>query len=268
MQDGVGFPKIYWMGVECDYNVMVMELLGPSLEDLFNFCSRQFSLKTIILLADQMLDRLQYLHEANYIHRDLKPDNFLIGLNEKKNLLHIIDFGLAKRYRCSETFTHISYKENKHLTGTARYASLNTHRGIEQSRRDDIEALGYVLIYFMRGSLPWQGIAASTKNQKYEKIFNAKCNYTLKDLCNHNQIFIKYMEYARSMKFEETPDYYYLRSLFREEYRKRNYPCTNYDWSLIVKHNTEKRGDDLIAESSKYLKKSDSTVNTNIFIDF
>lgn len=126
----MGIPTIRWCGAEGDYNVMVMELLGPSLEDLFNFCSRKFSLKTVLLLADQMISRIEYIHSKNFIHRDVKPDNFLMGLGKKGNLVYIIDFGLAKKYRDARTHQHIPYRENKNLTGTARYASINTHLGI------------------------------------------------------------------------------------------------------------------------------------------
>uniref|UniRef100_A0A8C7FEU8 non-specific serine/threonine protein kinase n=1 Tax=Oncorhynchus kisutch TaxID=8019 RepID=A0A8C7FEU8_ONCKI len=183
MQGGVGIPSIKWCGAEGDYNVMVMELLGPSLEDLFNFCSRKFSLKTVLLLADQMISRIEYIHSKNFIHRDVKPDNFLMGLGKKGNLVYIIDFGLAKKYRDARTHQHIPYRENKNLTGTARYASINTHLGIEQSRRDDLESLGYVLMYFNLGSLPWQGLKAATKRQKYERISEKKMSTPIEVLC-------------------------------------------------------------------------------------
>ncbi|KAL6057817.1 hypothetical protein STEG23_034020 [Scotinomys teguina] len=183
MQGGVGIPTIRWCGAEGDYNVMVMELLGPSLEDLFNFCSRKFSLKTVLLLADQMISRIEYIHSKNFIHRDVKPDNFLMGLGKKGNLVYIIDFGLAKKYRDARTHQHIPYRENKNLTGTARYASINTHLGIEQSRRDDLESLGYVLMYFNLGSLPWQGLKAATKRQKYERISEKKMSTPIEVLC-------------------------------------------------------------------------------------
>lgn len=170
LQGGVGIPHIRYYGVERDYHCLVMDLLGPSLEDLFNFCSRRFTMKTVLMLADQMIGRIEYMHVKNFIHRDIKPDNFLMGIGRHCNKLFIIDFGLAKKYRDSRTRVHIPYRDNKNLTGTARYASINAHMGIEQSRRDDMESLGYVLMYFNRGNLPWQGLKAANKKQKYEKI--------------------------------------------------------------------------------------------------
>lgn len=132
-----------------------MDLLGPSLEDLFNYCKRKLTLKTVLLLADQMLQRIEAVHAKHFMHRDIKPDNFLMGNPTDKNLLYIIDFGLAKKYLISKTGEHIPYRDGKNLTGTARYASLNTHKGIEQGRRDDLESIGYVLLYFLKGELPW-----------------------------------------------------------------------------------------------------------------
>uniref|UniRef100_A0A251SWI2 Protein kinase domain-containing protein n=2 Tax=Helianthus annuus TaxID=4232 RepID=A0A251SWI2_HELAN len=152
LQGGTGVPHLKWIGVEGEYNAMVIDLLGPSLEDLFNYCNRKFTLKTVLMLADQM----------RFSSRDIKPDNFLMGLGRKANQVYIIDYGLAKKYRDAQTHKHIPYRENKNLTGTARYASVNTHLGVEQSRRDDLESLGYVLMYFLRGSLPWQGLKAGT----------------------------------------------------------------------------------------------------------
>jgi len=153
---------------------MVMDLLGPSLEDLFQFCKRKLSLKSILMLAQQMLKLIEFLHQNNFIHRDIKPDNFVMGIGKRSSTVYMIDFGLAKKYRDPKTLQHLPYRTLKNLTGTPRYASINTHLGIEQSRRDDLQSLGYVLLYFCRGSLPWQGLPAKNKKQKYQKITEKK----------------------------------------------------------------------------------------------
>jgi len=235
MQGGVGIPTIKWCGSEGDFNVMVMELLGPSLEDLFNFCSRRFSLKTVLLLADQLISRIEFIHSKNFIHRDIKPDNFLMGLGKKGNLVYIIDFGLAKKYRDARTHQHIPYRENKNLTGTARYASINTHLGIEQSRRDDMESLGYILMYFVTGTLPWQGLRAATKQQKYERISEKKMATPIEVLCKGAPVeFATYLNYCRSLRFEEKPDYSYLRQLFRNLFHKQGFTYDYvFDWNML-----------------------------------
>lgn len=139
------------------------------------------------------------------------------GLGKKANQVHIIDFGLAKKYRDPKTHIHIPYRENKNLTGTARYASINTHLGIEQSRRDDMESLGYVMMYFLRGSLPWQGLKAATKRQKYEKISEKKMSTPIEVLCKgYPMEFVTYFQYCRSLRFDDKPDYSYLRKMFRD----------------------------------------------------
>uniref|UniRef100_A0A0D9VIH6 non-specific serine/threonine protein kinase n=1 Tax=Leersia perrieri TaxID=77586 RepID=A0A0D9VIH6_9ORYZ len=134
LQGGTGIPHLKWFGVEGEYNVMVIDLLGPSLEDLFNYCHRKFSLKTVLMLADQMINRVEYMHTRGFLHRDIKPDNFLMGLGRKASQVYVIDYGLAKKYRDLQTHRHIPYRENKNLTGTARYASVNTHLGVDKRR--------------------------------------------------------------------------------------------------------------------------------------
>lgn len=141
---------------------MVMDLYGQSLEDLFVNGGRKFDLKTTLMIGYQMIERIEFIHSKGFIHRDIKPDNFVVGRGKKSNKVCIIDFGLAKRYLLKDG-SHIPYKDNKNLTGTARYTSLNTHLGIEQGRRDDIEGIANVLLYFVKGALPWQNLKANGK---------------------------------------------------------------------------------------------------------
>ncbi|KNH05939.1 casein kinase [Perkinsela sp. CCAP 1560/4] len=230
----VGFPTVRWYGVEGDYNVMVIDLLGPSLEDLFSFCGRKFSLKTTLMLADQMISRMEFIHTKSFLHRDVKPDNFLMGSGKKGHHVYIIDLGLAKKYRDPKTHQHIPYKEGKNLTGTARYCSTNTHLGLEQSRRDDLEAVGYILIYFLRGSLPWQGLKGQTKQQKYDRISEKKMATSIELLCRgYPDEFVTYLKYVRELRFDARPDYAYLRKLLRDLFLREGYQ-TDYvfDWTV------------------------------------
>lgn len=241
---GTGIPNIRWFGTEGDYNIIVLDLLGPSLEDLFLFCGRRFSLKTVLLLADQLIDRMGYIHEKSFMHRDMKPDNFLMGLGQKANMVYVIDFGLAKKYRDPLNHRHIPFRANKSLTGTARYASVNTHNGIEQSRRDDIESLGYVLMYFLRGSLPWQGLKAANKKQKYDKICQKKMATSVESLCkSHPTEFTSYFQHCKSLGFDDRPDYAYLKGLFRDLFIREGFQYDYvFDWTILKYQQAQSSG--------------------------
>ncbi|GMF78795.1 unnamed protein product [Aspergillus oryzae] len=183
------------------------------------------------------LSRVQTIHEKNLIYRDIKPDNFLIGRPNSKaaNVIHVVDFGMAKQYRDPKTKQHIPYRERKSLSGTARYMSINTHLGREQSRRDDLEALGHVFMYFLRGGLPWQGLKAATNKQKYEKIGEKKQTTAIKDLCEgFPEEFTKYLTYVRNLGFEDTPDYDYLRDLLTQALKNAGeVEDGEYDWMKL-----------------------------------
>ncbi len=232
-----GIPQVYYFGQEGLHNILVIDLLGPSLEDLFDMCGRKFSIKTVVMTAKQMITRVQTIHEKNLIYRDIKPDNFLIGrpMTKGANLVHVVDFGMAKQYRDPKTKQHIPYRERKSLSGTARYMSINTHLGREQSRRDDLEALGHVFMYFLRGGLPWQGLKAATNKQKYEKIGEKKQSTPIKELCEgFPEEFGIYLNYVRKLGFEETPDYDFLRELFTKVLKSSGEQEDGvFDWMLL-----------------------------------
>lgn len=233
LNGGVGIPCLKWYGVQDQYNVMVIDLLDVSLEELFRKCSFRFSLKTVLMLADQMLERIQFIHCRGVIHRDVKPDNFVLGMGDNANLLYMIDFGLARSYRDSRTGEHIPYRDSRALTGTARYASVNVHAGIEPSRRDDLESLAYVLIYFMRGDLPWQSVRIDSESARLRVIGDVKERMAADKLCaGMPDEFLWFLNEVRSLEFAEEPKYSLYRSRFRELFIKSGFVYDyQYDWA-------------------------------------
>ncbi|CAK7353248.1 unnamed protein product [Dovyalis caffra] len=231
---GSGIANIKWCGVDGEDNVLVIDLLGPSLEDLFVYCGRKFSLKTVLMLADQMIARIEYMHSKGFLHRDIKPDNFLMGLGRKANQVYVIDFGLAKRYRDPTTHQHITYSSAIDL---APVISVN-----KQSRRDDLESIGYVLLYFLRGSLPWQGLKAATKKQKYDKICEKKLSTPIEVLCKlHPVEFASYFHYCHSLTFDQRPDYGFLKRLFRELFTREGFEFDHvFDWTILKYKQTQR----------------------------
>ena len=212
---GYGIPEIKYYNQTDKYNILIETLLDQSLENLFLESHGNFNLKDISMIGIQVLDRLKYIHNKNVIHRDIKPDNFVIGKNKNKNIIYLIDFGLAKQYRNSKTLEHIPFKMIKRLTGTARYASINALKGGERSRKDDLESLTYMILYFLKGRLPWQGVPGMTKEDKYKKIYHMKKNMRAEKLFeNFPDEFKDFYLYIRNLEFEQEPDYNYCRKLF------------------------------------------------------
>ena len=234
LQKNIGIPRLIWSGQEGAHNVLVLELLGKNLEDLVSSpqCNNKFSLKTILMLADGMLRRIQSVHAAGFVHRDIKPDNFVMGPPHGKRV-YILDFGLSKAYWDPVSKAHIPYRDDKSLTGTPRYASVHAHQGIEQSRRDDMEAIGYVLIYLFKGSLPWQTLHAKKGTNWQKEIGVMKAALPLEELCEGlPSEFLRYMQYCRGLEFEETPNYGHWIDTFRGLYHTRKFPRDNlYDWN-------------------------------------
>jgi len=230
LSGGPGIPQIYWHGQEDEFVVMAFELLGPNLENLLNYCGRRFSLKTVLLLADQLICRFQYIHSKGYIHRDVKPDNLLMGDGKQGSKVYVIDIGLAKK------FDHKNRDCSSLLIGTVRYSSINAQLQKEQSFCDDMESLGYVLLYFLRGSLPWQGLEAeSSEEQKWklvlEKKQSAEARELFKDLPGE---FERYFKHIRSLHFDEIPDYAYLRRLFRNLFHRNGFEYDYvFDWTEL-----------------------------------
>jgi len=209
-----GFAKLISYTVEGRFSCLVMEMLGFSLEDRLQGCGGKFTAPTCVLIADQCLRRIEYLHSLGILHRDIKPENFMFGVKNRVHVIHLIDFGLSKRYYDGR---HATMRTNLSLTGTARYASINAHRGIEQSRRDDLEAIGHMLMCFLRGTLPWSGLQAKTQEEKYRKIREKKEQTPLDELCaDHPGAFRVFLEKARGLEFTDRPDYQALRKLFAD----------------------------------------------------
>ena len=237
---GEGIPFIKSYGFSGEFNILVMELLGKSLETLFQENNCKFSLKTVCMLGEQMISRLEYIHKKYILHRDIKPDNFTIGRGKQSHIVYLIDFGLSKKFRSSKgNHEHIKYNENKRLIGTARYASINALKGCEQGRRDDMEALGYVLMYFLRGNLPWQGLKLNKGDDRYRKIYEIKKNTTPEELCvGFPRQFYEYIKYTRSLAFEQEPDYHYLKKLIYNVMDKYEFSLDYlYDWGISKKKN-------------------------------
>ena len=242
---GEGIPKVYRLHNGHKHNYLLMQLLGKSLDKLFSDTNRKFSIETVSQIGYQMVQRIEYVHSKGYIHRDIKPGNFLIGKNLDCKKIYIIDFGLSKKY-IDKNNNHILYKEGKGLTGTARYVSLNTHYGIEQSRRDDMEGIAYNLIYFAKGKLPWQGVKTKNKKEKHKKIMEFKEEYIPEKLCDGlPEEFPTLLKYARKLDFDEKPDYKNIKIMFKQLIISMNQEMDwKFDWEKKINEMEEEEAEE------------------------
>ena len=229
-------PKIKSFGYSGSYIILVMELLGKSLDKIFNeLPSRKMSIRCVCNIAYQLIVIFEAIHNCDIIHRDIKPANIAIGREEKSKYIYLLDFGLSKKYRSSKTKKQFPFVKNNKLIGNARYSSINALEGGTQSRRDDLESIGYVLLYLLLGRLPWQGHISHSKEDKYYKIREIKSSTTAEQLCEGlPPQFEEYIKYTRNLQYEENPDYNYLKNLFLRVLKNYNWEFDYYyDWDQI-----------------------------------
>lgn len=225
-------PDVYEYGGSDDHKFLVMDLLGKNLAELHTICCNKFSLKTVLMIIDQSISIIEMLHKIGYIYRDIKPNNFLIGRGSRGNELFLIDYGLAKRYR-NDSGVHIEFSEDKLIVGTARYCSARALIGHEQSRRDDMEALGYLWIYLLKGKLPWMGLKISEIDAKHDKIHEIKESLAPEILCSGlPREFYRYFKRVKELEFEEEPPYAEFREMFRKLFIRYEFVYDyHFDWT-------------------------------------
>ena len=279
-QNEIGFPRIYDTFIYEKKNIIIESLLGPSLDKLFKYCGRIFPLKTVCLIGKEMVKRLETMHEKGILHRDLKPNNLTWGNynssynisnkncdNNSKldiNTIYLIDFGLSCSYYEHELSTrHYKLKDNLNFVGTLRYASLNSHKGIRQGRRDDLESMLYILIYFLKGKLPWQDIKAKQKEERHKIIFQIKSNISIDSLCKDIPVeFANLLKYVKSLQFEEKPSYCKFYAYFHNLISKLNNEniqenIFNFIWEKMLVDNMNKYNENnneyIIQEAEKII---------------
>ena len=230
-QPNKGIAQLFWSGIQGDYYILVMELIGPSLDQLLKNCKGKFSLSTVALIGKQILRIINYIHSKGIVHRDIKPENFLVKINT--NMLYTIDMGLCKKF-VDDNKEHIPLIKTKKFVGTLRYASINSHKGLELSRRDDLESVAYVLIYLVKGKLPWQGLPNPKKEDLKQIIYQSKLNTSISQLCvGLPYEFVQIVEYIKGLQFETQPNYRFLYGLLDNVHKKYCDDFTNYDWNNL-----------------------------------
>jgi serine/threonine protein kinase len=223
--DQVSFPTVHWHGSAGDYNAMVMDLLGPTLEDIFIAESRVFQFKTISKLGSEILENLKHVHSRGFVHRDVQPENFVVSI-DGRSTTHLIDFGFAKKYR--DQAGHIPCVSGKRSLGNMFFSSYNAHIGLQQSRRDDLESAAYMLLYFSQGALPWM---ATIDEEYISELKGKSLDVLFKDAPTELKEFLRY---CRKLKFDETPDYAFLRRLIVSMGNRSDEKCGVRQYNFVV----------------------------------
>lgn len=232
LSDVDGIPIIRSYGMTGKYSYLVMNLLGNSLEYLKEQCGGRLTLKCVLMIGVKLLERIKTIHQKGIIHRDIKPDNILFGRGEDEAKLFLIDFGMAKTYMDSQG-GHIDITYDNRLIGTREFVSVNIHNGYTPSRRDDLESLGYLLVYLLQGSTPWSNINIIDTEEKNKQIGGIKTMKSVWMMFDDDipGEFVLFIMYCRKLEFSQEPDYNYLKILLTNLYKLHGFPVDNkYDW--------------------------------------
>jgi serine/threonine protein kinase len=265
-----GIPKVFWTGSKGDQDVLVITLLGKDLASFLKIY-KKFSLKTVVMIADQLLTLLELIHAKNLLHRDIKPENILVGRGDQTDTIFYVDFGISKYYK-DNLGRHIPFRDKKSFIGTTRYASIAAHLGNEISRKDDLESLAYVVIFLAKGILPWQNLNVS-ESEKTKKVGELKVKTPVEELCKGlPEEFAKYLIYVKNLTFKENPDYNYLKGLLLKVAMTHDITMDNqWDWVTPLKienkiPNKKRNKNAENEKKSKDNKKKEQEEKMNIII--
>ena len=265
MKGKLGFPTCHQVIYLKQELVMVTDLLGPNIQDIMdNIEGKKFTMKSTLILTEQMLKRLRDLHEKGIIHRDIKPENFVIGKGKNEKLIYMIDFGLSRHYLIEKTQQHIPMKSDRAIVGTLRYISMNCHEGLEVSRRDDLESLAYMMIHFVIGELPWMGIKAKSLGEKYKRVYEKKQETVPDEICKILPDEMKnFLQHILGLEFEEKPNYDFLEGLIKSLKSKYGFKNDdNFEWL-----DPSIKGDLYIKISNNKNEKHNSSAMNNFILE-
>ncbi|KAI0763491.1 kinase-like domain-containing protein [Trametes elegans] len=229
----LGIPSVHWSGRDGNHAVLILDRLGPNLGALQRFCRGSFTLRTICMLAEQLLSSLEFVHSRGVIVCDLKPQNIAMGVGKNANVAYLLDFGHARLYIDPDTNTHVPATNPRHTVGTPQYASVAAHARTEVSRRDDVESLLYVLLDLYHGTLPWRGQHFPDGEDWEQRVSEIKAGTVfLEFLAKLPPEFSEYHAHVTGLPFGQQPNYELLRNLFRRRMREEGWePDSEFDWA-------------------------------------